>query len=280
MNETLRKTLKNCAGSLVRTLLVFVCAWLVKEGVITDDQTGVIVESGTPVALGVIGVIGTLAWSFWQKRHSNKKVDDALAAPPEMSREEFERARATGAVPGTAPLAALFLSSALLLPQLACGGAPSREKLVKVAGYGVQLEALIEANWTLPDTLADQGVISPERRDQVKTIFASARGHIQTFNAGMRDVLAAEKPNVATLLPAVAALVADVRQLSAGVQSEAYKKTLAAIEISLRAIANYFAVARAEAHSRGLTDRRLARAAGVTYDPRAVLLVVEYSRAG
>ncbi|MFL6228427.1 MAG: hypothetical protein ACJ741_06575 [Pyrinomonadaceae bacterium] len=118
----------------------------------------------------------------------------------------------------------------------------SRDQLAKVAGYGQQLSGLIEANYTLPDSLAAQGVITAARAAEVKGILDAARSHVKVFNDGMTRALAEERPDLASLVPLVADIISDVERLNVGIKNQAYKKTLAAIEISLRAVASYFAL--------------------------------------
>lgn len=150
---------------------------------------------------------------------------------------------------------------------------PKREKLVKVAGYGLQLSALLDANLTLPDTLLAQGVITQARRDEVVGIFGTVRTSINAFNAGMKNALAQESPDYAALVPLVADVISEVQRLNLGVKSEAYKKTLAAIEISLRAVASFFALQIRQARRAGYDDRSLAR----FVDVRSVRVIEEYA---
>lgn len=94
MDETAKRILKNVAGSTARAALVFVGSWLVKKGVITEGESVVLVDNLTPVVFGLLLTLAALAWGWWQKVHVNRKVDAALAAPPELTRAEFERSHA------------------------------------------------------------------------------------------------------------------------------------------------------------------------------------------
>ena len=174
----------------------------------------------------------------------------------------------------------IFLSILLVLTvcmtATACGP-PARERLVKVAGYGQQLRATLEANWTLPDSLADQGLITTAKRDEIKRVFESARTHVDAFNTAMREVLAEERPTPGRVVPIIADLISDVRALSSQASGDKYRKVLATIEVSLRAIANYFAVTVARAKSAGYREAQIAAACG---DPtgRLIKLIESYAK--
>jgi hypothetical protein len=172
-------------------------------------------------------------------------------------------------------LTALVLCVSLLLSTTACG--PDRAGLAKVAGYGQQLSALLEANWTLPDSLLREGAIDQTAHDRLAEGFTKSRALVERFNTSMRDVLAQEHPNPAALVPTVAEMIEQVRALNFLPNNKEYQRVLAGIEVGLRAIANYFAVQRAEAHARGFTDEQIARMARTRYDPRAVSVIVAYA---
>lgn len=158
-------------------------------------------------------------------------------------------------------LALAFIVSVAALTS-ACGP-PPREKLVKIAGYGQQLAAQLEVNRTLPNTLFTQGAITAERRDFLDGKIATASRLVDAFNAGMSDALAREKPDVRALVLLTAEMIAEVQAIAAGATHPEWKKALAVIEVSLRAIAGYFASRTAAARAAGYTDEKIARGVGV-----------------
>lgn len=164
---------------------------------------------------------------------------------------------------------------ALVLCLLACSacGPPKRERLVKVAGYGQQLSALLQANWTLPYDLYHAGVITEGRYNELVTQFEAARVSLEAFNNGLRRALAEESPDYAALVPLVADIIGSVQRINVNVNSDKWRRTLAAIELSLRAVANFFALQVREARAAGYTDRELGR----FVDLRALRVVELYA---
>lgn len=145
-----------------------------------------------------------------------------------------------------ATLAACVLAASFGLS--GCGEIP-RERLVKIAGYGQQLSAQLEANASVPQSLFDQGVITRERLEFVNAHVTNARRLVRAFNDGMTAALAsADKPDVRSLVSVAADLVTEVQSIGRDASPE-WKKALAVIEISLRAIASYFASQAAAARS-------------------------------
>jgi hypothetical protein len=168
-------------------------------------------------------------------------------------------------------LSLLLFNACILLS--GCGEIP-RERLVKIAGYGQQLSAQLEANLSVPESLFIQGVITRERRDFINTHVANARRLIKSFNNGMTAALATERPDVRSLVSVAADLVAEVQSIARDASPE-WKKALAVIEVSLRAIASYFATQAASVRKslgRG-ADALLAR----HLDMRALRVVEDYA---
>lgn len=93
MDVTIQNFLKNAAASTARALLFLIGGWLIKKGVATDAEWGVAVKSAEPVLAGLFISGITLAWAYWQKWHSNQKIDAALVAPSSTTREEFEKGK-------------------------------------------------------------------------------------------------------------------------------------------------------------------------------------------
>lgn len=153
----------------------------------------------------------------------------------------------------------------------ACGEIP-RERLVKIAGYGQQLAAQLEANASVPQSLFDQGVITRERLDFVNTHVANARRLVRAFNDGMSAALATERPDVRSLVSVAADLVTEVQSIGRDASPE-WKKALAVIEISLRAIASYFASQAAAARSTTFGRDTLAR----SVDVRKLAIIETYA---
>jgi hypothetical protein len=154
----------------------------------------------------------------------------------------------------------------------ACGP-PPRERLVKIAGYGQQLQAQLDANWTLPDSLLREGVIDAAKHAWLRARFENSRRLVASFNSGMSAVLATEALEVGPLISVVADLITEVQQLTAGVRGEAYRKTLLVVEMSLRAISGYFASQVRSARAAGYTDAQLARWA----DLKDLRVIEEYA---
>lgn len=98
MDATFKQILKNGAASTIRAVLVFVGAWMVRKGVIAEAPSDAVLSQGVEFGLGLLMTLAGLVWSWWQKVHVNKKVDDALSASPNLSREEFEKKLDTGQI--------------------------------------------------------------------------------------------------------------------------------------------------------------------------------------
>ena len=81
MDETLKHVLRAQGGALVRWLLVFAGAWLVRKGVTTDEQAQAFVKNVEPVLTGLALALAALAWSFYQKWRTGKKIERALELP-------------------------------------------------------------------------------------------------------------------------------------------------------------------------------------------------------
>ncbi|HEV2707058.1 MAG TPA: hypothetical protein VGV59_14125 [Pyrinomonadaceae bacterium] len=171
------------------------------------------------------------------------------------------------------PVLACIMCAALIFIQTGCG--PSRDRLAKVAGYGQQLSALLEANHTLPASLLHEGVIDQATHNRLVSGFERSRVLIDRFNVGLRDVLAQERPNPASLVPLVAEMIEQTRALNLLPHNKTYQRALAGIEVSLRAIANYFALQRADARRAGYTDEQIAAAVGC--ERRVLALIVAYA---
>lgn len=90
MDITTKQIIKNMLGSLVRWLLVFVGAWLVKKGIVTDEQSQAFIRNAEPVVIGGLIALVALGWSLWQKRHVNNKVEMALNLPQGTPRSVLE----------------------------------------------------------------------------------------------------------------------------------------------------------------------------------------------
>lgn len=82
---------KNAVAAGVRWVLVLVAGVLVKKGVISDEASGLYVEQAMPVVIGVAMALVALAWSVYQKKRANAKVDLALALPANTTRAVLEK---------------------------------------------------------------------------------------------------------------------------------------------------------------------------------------------
>lgn len=171
---------------------------------------------------------------------------------------------------------------ALALTTGACAP-PSHEKLVRVAGYGQKVATIITANYSLPDSLADTHVITPEKRDEIKRLLDTAKGHIDAFNRGMAEALAVEHPDFAPLATVVADIIVDVQKLKVSLAHPAYERMLSLIEESLRYVANFFALQvselRAKARALGMSEAAIGREAarhGLT--PERLRAIESYAR--
>lgn len=92
MDETsTAQLIKNSVGAGVRWTLVLLAGVLVKKGIISTEDSTVYVEQATPVVVGVVIAAGMLAWSLWQKRHANQKVDLALSLSAGTDRKTLEK---------------------------------------------------------------------------------------------------------------------------------------------------------------------------------------------
>lgn len=92
MDETSTSQLiKNSVGAGVRWTLVLLAGVLVKKGIVSSEQGSVYVEQATPVVAGAVIAAGMLAWSLWQKRHANQKVDLALSLVAGTNRKTLEK---------------------------------------------------------------------------------------------------------------------------------------------------------------------------------------------
>jgi len=90
-NTSTSELIKNFVGSGVRWLLVLVGGILVKKGITSSEQTDLYVQQLTPVLIGVAMSGVALAWSLWQKKHANTKVDVALTLPAGADRADLEK---------------------------------------------------------------------------------------------------------------------------------------------------------------------------------------------
>jgi len=90
-NTSTSELIKNFVGAGVRWLLVLVGGILVKKGIVSSAQTDLYVQQLTPVLIGVAMSGAALAWSLWQKKHSNTKIDVALTMPPTADRADLEK---------------------------------------------------------------------------------------------------------------------------------------------------------------------------------------------
>jgi hypothetical protein len=181
-------------------------------------------------------------------------------------------------------VAALLVCGSLVLGMTACGKNRTAEQLARqraqletIQRTGQQVAAVFQANETLPDQLFEAKVINEEQHTRMKAIFNDIRPLIDTFNNGLRDVLASEDLNAVRLVPTVSQLIVQVRSLKSFNLEEKYGRVLAGMEIGLRAIATYFALARMEAHAEGYTDQQMARAAGLKYDREVIETIVSYA---
>jgi hypothetical protein len=84
--------LQEALGSIVRTGLVFLAAYLIKAGIWTEE------EAGRYITAGVVLIL-TVGWSLWQKYRSRQKLNVALATPHTMTEKAAEAAVARGEAP-------------------------------------------------------------------------------------------------------------------------------------------------------------------------------------
>lgn len=92
MDETTKLILKNAGASVIRALLYSLATWLVSKNLVSQDIGSALQAHAGEIAVGVVTFLGALAWSVWQKKHANEKVDAALASDP-VSRKEFEKSQ-------------------------------------------------------------------------------------------------------------------------------------------------------------------------------------------
>ena len=183
-------------------------------------------------------------------------------------------------------VAALLALVVFVAPLTACGGESAeaqRKKVVEIAGYNQAIGAVLDANASLPDQLFADGLIAAHVRDRLATSLNTAMRLQGRFQAEIAAVLASEKPgSLKALVPLAAGMVGEVRTIRSLVpEGSAAARALSVAEYALRAIAIYFAVARAEARARGHTDRQLARSLGVVWgdDTRRQLdAICDYAR--
>lgn len=90
METSKAEFIKNAVGSFVRWLLLLAAGILIKKGVISTDQSAVYIQQATPVMVGLFMGLVTLAWSIWQKKHTNTKIDKALELPANTDRAKLE----------------------------------------------------------------------------------------------------------------------------------------------------------------------------------------------
>ncbi len=157
---------------------------------------------------------------------------------------------------------------------------PKREQLVKVAGYGQQIAGVIAANESLPDQLFAEHVVTAEVRDMLVTHIQTARTLTASFNAGMTQVLASERPNFGPIIGVVAQMISEAQAIRGLIPNEAARKVLAGFELGLRAVATYFAVQLQQARVAGYSDAQIARALGVLQTDEArkhVALIEAYA---
>jgi hypothetical protein len=206
-------------------------------------------------------------------------IGPALSHRSEDGQSFFNFSRLTG---GGLPCVALLVVASLLA---ACGGntvaeiAKRRDRLTKIAGYGQTIQGLLEANRTLPDQLLAEHVINDEVYQRIAAGFHDAGPLVTSFNEGLKEVLASADVNPTRLVSIVSRLIEQARTLE-GIQVNAeWQRVLGGIQVALRAIASYFAVARAEAHAQGYTDQQVAAYAGVPYDRRMIERIEAYAAA-
>ena len=92
MDATTKAILKNALAAMLRAALYALGTWLVSKGVLTEGQNGQVQAHSAEIVMGVISFVGALGWSLYQKAHANEKVNQALAASPDLTRAEFEEA--------------------------------------------------------------------------------------------------------------------------------------------------------------------------------------------
>jgi membrane protein DedA with SNARE-associated domain len=91
MDETTKLILKNAGASLVRALLYSLATWLVSKNLVSQEAGSALQAHAGEIAAGVITFVCAYAWSVWQKKHANEKVNAALLSKPTVTREQFER---------------------------------------------------------------------------------------------------------------------------------------------------------------------------------------------
>ncbi|HWT00211.1 MAG TPA: hypothetical protein VN256_08185 [Pyrinomonadaceae bacterium] len=153
---------------------------------------------------------------------------------------------------------------------------PSRETLEKMASAGRTVENTIEANRGLPLMLFSTGRLTMQGRIELDEAIEEARSAVADFNEAMAGVLASEKPSLKPLVPLALKLVRRVETLNRPDLSPVWNAAFGAAEVSLLFVANYFAITVSELRTKGLSDRQIARAAGVPYDPADFELLEGY----
>jgi uncharacterized membrane protein YeaQ/YmgE (transglycosylase-associated protein family) len=76
---------KGIIGSLVRAALGGFTVWLATHGLITESQSGALLEAA------VVGAI-TVVWAIWRKYSIQKRIAVALALPANASPEQLDNA--------------------------------------------------------------------------------------------------------------------------------------------------------------------------------------------
>jgi len=98
MDETTRKIIKNVAGSVLRITIASFGGVLVHRGFVSQETIDT-VGGFAPDIAGAALIVGALALGIKRQIHANKKTDAALAAPPDLTRKEFEELYREGALP-------------------------------------------------------------------------------------------------------------------------------------------------------------------------------------
>ena len=142
-----------------------------------------------------------------------------------------------------------------------CKG-PSKATLQKLANAGQSIAGALMVNVSLPEELRAANLLDAAGYEKFKKGWDDFGNGLGKFNDVMATLLSIEKPNLASLAPIVADLVAQLRTL----QSLAASKILTGIEISLRVIGTYFAMHVQHAKALGLTVDKVIQMAGFKAD--------------
>ncbi|HYG82459.1 MAG TPA: hypothetical protein VD861_18835, partial [Pyrinomonadaceae bacterium] len=154
---------------------------------------------------------------------------------------------------------------------------PSRETLEKIASAGRTVANTIEANRGLPLMLFSTNRLTMQGRIELDKAIEEAHSAVAEFNEAMAGVLASEKPTLKPLVPLALKLVRRVQTLNRP-DLPGWDAAFSAAEVSLLFVANYFAITVSELRTKGLSDREIARLAGVAYDPEDFELLDAYRR--